>query len=540
MPSFTKKNLLIAAAYALVLGIGIFLGQNFSDEKDQLNNNAIIPLGLTDKTSKLQKAMQLIQQRYVDHVTLDTLEDFALVEILNHLDPHSVYMPARKAAEHSRNLAGRFAGIGAEVYILNDTLFVTRVVSEGPADVAGLKRGDRILWINDKPVANVQITHEKVSDLVRGKAGSLVHLWVKRGEVELVEPLEVERGMISSSTVETAYLLNEETGYIKINQFGQNTSVEFSDALKTLTQRKAKKLIIDLRNNGGGYLMQAINLLEELLPENSLMVYTKGVNDERVEYFSEREGIFEKGKVAILIDENSASASEIVAGAIQDLNRGIVVGRRSYGKGLVQRKFEFGDGSAFNLSVARYYTPSGRSIQKPYKDGSIHYFNELNQRYLTGELTSGQTNTVDTIASDGRIYRSGKGKAMIAEGGIMPDIYINLDTAGVNSLYLTLVDSQVVNTFVYTNMIEKAPSYSLENFMNEYQVSASAFSRLLAFAREKGITFTNREVLECKSLIEKDIKATLARYFFGEDGFLRVKNAEDGVIARANEALKDD
>lgn len=537
MLPFTKKNFLIAGAYALVLAMGIFLGQNFAEEEDNLSNNAVLPLGLTDKTSKLQRMMQVIQQRYVDHVTIDTLQDFAIAEILNHLDPHSVYLPARKAEELSRNLSGSFAGIGVEVYSLNDTMLVTGLTVGGPAEIAGLRRGDRLMWINDVAVAGVKMSHGKIADLVRGEKGSMVKIWLKRNGEEIIEPFEIKRDIINTNTIESAYLLDDLTGYIKIKQFGSKTSDEFIAALTTLKKSQPKKLIVDLRNNGGGYFFEAMNVLEQFLPDGDLMVYTKGANDERVEYISRGGGLFEKGKVAVLIDENSASASEIVAGAIQDLNRGIVVGRRSFGKGLVQQKFKFGDGSAMNLSIARYYTPSGRSIQKPYKEGNVHYFNELTQRFLSGELTSGQIKNIDTIASDGRIYRTGAGKAMISEGGIMPDIYVKLDTIGVNRFYLSLIDSQLVNNYVYTYMISKAPAYSFNNFIDEYEVPTSVYTHFLGVAKQRNLRFTTEESKDCRELVEADMKATIARYFFGDDAFLRIKNAKDGVIIRSIEAL---
>ncbi len=539
MLSITKKNIIIAGVYALVLALGIFLGQNFSEEEDSLSNSAVLPLGLTDKTSKLQRALQLLQQRYVDHVGIDTLQDFAIVEILNHLDPHSVYLPARKAEEMASNLAGSFAGIGAEVYSLNDTMMVTRVAEGGPAEVAGLRRGDKLMWINDVAVAGVQISHEKVANLIRGKRGTIVKVWLKRNGEEIVEPVQITRDIIQVNTIESAYMVTDSTGYIKIKQFGAKTSEEFIEALSKLKSSNPHNLIIDLRNNGGGYFFEAMNVLEQFLPEGDLMVYTKGVNNERVEYFSKGEGLFEAGKLAILIDENSASASEIVAGAIQDLNRGIVVGRRSFGKGLVQQKFKFGDGSAMNLSVARYFTPSGRSIQKPYRKGNVHYFNELTQRFLSGELTSGTVKDIDTIASDGLVYRTGAGKAMISEGGIMPDVYVKLDTTGANRFYLSLLDSQAVSDYVYSYMVVKPPAYSLRMFMEEYKVPTSVYPQFLALTKQRKLAFTLEESRDCRGLVEADMKATLARYYFGEDGYLRVKNASDAVIRRSIEALRN-
>ncbi len=537
MPAIIKKNFWIAAAYAAVLALGLFLGQNFADERESLSNSSILPIGLDEKTSKLDRMMQLIQQRYVDHVKIDTLQDFAMVEISNHLDPHSVYIPAQKADEHSRNLAGGFGGIGAEVYLLNDTLLVTGLSRNGPAENGGIRRGDKILWIDNTPVAGVNISLQKVSDLMRGEKGELVKVWLKRGKTEIRDPFEIKRDFIATNSIDAAYLIDSLTAYIKIKQFRSNTSEEFKSALAKLKKSQIKNLIIDLRDNGGGYFSQAMGVLEELLPEGSLMVYTKGLNDDRTDYFSKGRGIFEQGRVAVLIDENSASASEIVAGAIQDLNRGIVIGRRSFGKGLVQQKFNFSDGSAVNLSVARYYTPSGRSIQKPYKEGHIHYFNELNQRFLSGELTSGKAN-IDTIAEDGRIYRTGAGKAMISEGGIMPDIYVKLDTSGVNNFYLSLVDNKLINDFVYTHMVSSPPTFSVKSFIDDYDIPASVYSDFLKTARSRGLNFTEKESNDCNTLVKADMKALIGRYFFGDEAWLKIRNARDGVISRSVEALE--
>lgn len=540
MLPFAKKNIVIAASYAFVLALGIFLGQNFADEKDNLSNSAILPIGINEKTSKLERMMQLIQQRYVDHIEIDTLQNFAMVEISKHLDPHSVFLPARKAKEHSQNLEGSFGGIGAEVYLLHDTLFIAGISPNGPAEKAGIKRGDKILWIDDTPVAGVNISFSKVSDLVRGKVGSLVKMWLKRDGVELVDPIEIERDHIYTNSIESSYMINPRTAYIKIKQFSAHTSDEFFDALEGLKKNKPKNLIIDLRDNSGGYFSQAMRVLEELLPQGSLMVYTKGANDDRTDYFSNGGGVFEEGKVAVLIDENSASASEIVAGAVQDLNRGVVIGRRSFGKGLVQQRFDFSDGSAVNLSIARYYTPSGRSIQKPYKEGHTHYFNELNRRFLSGELTSGKANGIDTVATDGRVYRTGAGKAMISEGGIMPDIYVKLDTVGVNDFYLQLVDSNLVSDYVYTNLVSRPPAYSLEKYINEYKIPNSIYARILEKAKKEGIHFTKKESDDCRSLVEADMKAIIGRYFFGDEAWYKIKNTNDGIIRRSVEVLNTD
>lgn len=533
-----KKNLWIAATYAVVLTLGLFLGQNFADERENLGVSPVIPIGINDKTSKLDKLMQIIQQRYVDHIQIDTVQDFAMSEIAKHLDPHSSYVPARNAEMHSQSLAGGFAGIGAEVYLLNDTLFITGITPGGPAENAGLRRGDKILRLNDNAVAGVNIDFQKVRELMRGEKDTEVEIWVKRSAIEFKKPFTVTRDYIITSSIEAAYLIDDQTAYIKIKQFAKHTSEEFRETLNQLTKKGAAKLILDLRSNGGGYFSEAMSVLEEFLPEGSLMVYTKGANEERNDYYAQGVGIFEKGKIAVLIDENSASASEIVAGAIQDLSRGVVVGRRSFGKGLVQQKINFRDGSFVNLSIARYYTPSGRSIQKPYKEGHVHYFEEVNRRFLSGELTSGKIN-IDTIAADGRIYRSGSGKAMISEGGIMPDIYVKLDTTGVNEFYLSLIDNKTINDYVYTHMINTPPSYSLSRFIDDYEIPHSIYPDFLKYVKNRELQFTKKESDGCRFLVYDDMKALMGRYFFGEEAWMKIKNTKDRVIAKSLETLNE-
>lgn len=524
--------------YAAVLAIGIFLGQNFADEQKDVGNNAILPLGLTDKQGKLQRMVQLLRERYVDKIGIDTLQDFAIGEILTHLDPHSTYMSSREVKAVEERLSGTFDGIGLEYYEVNDTLLVTGVSAKGPADRAGVLRGDKLIWINDTRIAGVEISKQKIVDLVRGRRGTVVKIWVNRAGEELSEPLTITRNKISVSSIDAAYMIDSVTAYIKIKQFGEHTADEFYEALTSLKEQGGKRLILDLRDNGGGYFFAAISVLDELLPEGKLMVYTKGANEKRMDYISRAGGVFESGKLAILIDENSASASEIVAGAVQDLNRGTIIGRRSFGKGLVQEQFSFGDGSAVNLSIARYYTPSGRSIQKPYDSGNIQYFNELNQRFLSGELTSGKTNAADTIASDGRIYRAGNGKAILSEGGIMPDIYVKLDTSGMNSFYRSVTQKDLINKYVYGTMVVTPLSHTVEDFIGGYTLPASAYLRFIQMARSEIADVSQGEVRASRTLIEREIKALIGRYFFGDEAWFKILNSDDYVIKRSLEALE--
>lgn len=534
----TKKNILIAAMYAGILALGIFLGQNFSDEKKPIGNTSILPLGLSDKTSKVQKVLQIVESRYVDKVALDTLQDYAITEILAHLDPHSAYLPPRKVQSINENLQGSFDGIGIEYYTVNDTLLVTNLVPGGPADIAGIRRGDKIIWVNDVQVSGVHISRQKVSDLVRGKRGTTVSLWINREGKAVETPIQIIRNKISVSSIDAAYIIAPNIGYIKIRRFGAHTAEEFREALTGLMDQRAEQLILDLRDNTGGYFYAALEVADEFFSEGKLLVYTKGVNEAKMDYYSTSDGLFERQPVIVLINEHSASASEIVAGAIQDWDRGLVIGRRSFGKGLVQEQFDFGDGSAMNLTIARYYTPSGRSIQKPYNQGHISYFNEIKQRYADGELTSGIVTAADTVSADGTVYHTGAGRTIIAEGGIMPDIYIPLDTAKITDYYRYVVEKGLINKFVYHELIGTPPAFSIEKFMEEYELPRSAYMRFTQDVDESldQISFSQKRASEV--LIEGDMRALLAKFYFGDEAWFKIKNADDRIVQRAIEEMR--
>ena len=536
MQDSTKKNILFAFAYAAVLAVGILLGQNYADENQPIGSSSFIPLGATDKTGKVQKALQLIQERYVDRVGLDTLQDVAIAEMLTRLDPHSAYFPPRKAQTMEENLSGSFDGIGIEYFSINDTLLVTSIVKGGPADKAGVLRGDKLIWINDSLIAGANRSREEIANLVRGRRGSTVNIWVNRAGKEIDSPLKIRRDQIIVSSIDAAYIIQPQTAYIRIRRFSERTAEEFENALRDLSKNKVSKLILDLRENGGGYFYSALAVADNFFPADKLLVYTAGANEERTDYYSTDHGLFNEGELIVLIDENSASSSEIVAGAVQDLKRGTVVGRRSFGKGLVQEQFDFGDGSALSLTVARYYTPSGRSIQKPYKVGSGKYFNELNQRFLSGELTQNITR-VDSVTSDGRIYQSSSGKLFKVNGGIMPDVYVPLDTTALTPFYNQIQENDLISKFVYNYMISTPPSFAVENYIQDYELPESTFAQFLQFVRDQGIFISNTDLGASKKQLLDDIKALVGRYFFGNEAWFKVRNHQDYMIQRSLEVL---
>jgi len=534
----TRKNLLTAATYAGVLFVGLLLGQSFVNENAK-SNSSILPSVLTDKNGKLQRLMQVVSEKYVDLVGVDTLQDFAIKEVLSHLDPHSTYMPPALAKALGEDLNGSFDGIGLEYYRLRDTLMVTSVTVGGPAEKANVKIGDKLIGVDDKPISGVNMNEQEVAAKVRGKRGSVVNLWVNRGGTDLSEPIKVTRDKITVSSIDAAYIIDTAIAYIKIKRFGAQTADDFKKNLARMKQYGVDKLILDLRGNGGGYLRAATSLASELFKEKKILVYTQGAHEPRTTYYSNGNGVFYEGKLAILIDEKSASASEIVAGAVQDLDRGIVVGRRSFGKGLVQDQYDFDDGSAVNLTIARYYTPSGRSIQKSYKEGLDKYFNEVNKRYISGELTGGKENTVlDTSLFRGLLYHTSSGRPIYGGGGIMPDIYVPIDTLGINSFYKKVIKLNLINDYVYSYLVDTPPDFSIDHYIESYELPKNTYTNFVKLAREKGVDVDNKEASVAQKLIELDMKALIARFFFGSEAYFRIKNGSDHMLARAVEALK--
>ncbi|MDM8174207.1 S41 family peptidase [Olivibacter sp. 47] len=534
----TRKNLLTAATYAGVLFVGLLLGQSFVDEESK-NSSGILPSVLVDKSGKLQRLIQVVNDRYVDVVGIDTLQDFAIKQVLSHLDPHSTYMPPSLAKAMGEELNGSFDGIGLEYYRLRDTLMITALTPNGPAEKAGVEIGDKLIGVDDKPISGVNMKEQEVAARVRGKRGSTVNLWINRKGVDLTEPIKVIRDKIIVSSIDAAYIIDTAIAYIKIKRFGAQTASDFRKHINRMKQYGVDKLIIDLRENGGGYLRAATALSSEFFKEKKLLVYTQGAHEPRTEYYSKGDGVFEEGELAILIDERSASASEIVAGAVQDLDRGIVVGRRSFGKGLVQDQFDFDDGSAINLTIARYYTPSGRSIQKSYKDGLEKYFNEINRRYISGELTQNEnTSPLDTSLLKGMLYHTSSGRPIYGGGGIMPDIYVPIDTLGANSFYKKVLKTNLINDYVYSRLVSTPADFSIDHFLTHYSLPKDTYSNFVELARRNEIEFNKREVEVARKLIELDMKALIARFFFGSEAYFKIKNGSDHMLARTIEALK--
>lgn len=537
MKSGTKKNILIAAGYSVVLIAGLILGPKLVRENQNSKNGSFLPFGLSSRSAKVEQVIQIINENYVDSVKLDTIQDIAIQEILKQLDPHSAYLAPEEAQLMSDDLEGNFNGIGIEYYILNDTLLVTSVNPGGPAFKAGLRHGDKILAINKKAVSGIRITSRKVVEQIRGKKGSSVELLVKRDTVN--RNFSVLRDKIVVSSIDADYMLGDQTGYVKISKFGAQTDEDFHASVLKLKKQGMKNLILDLRDNGGGYLNSATALADEFLKDKALIVYTEGLHEPRTDYFASSKGEFEDGKLVVLIDENTASASEIVAGAIQDLERGTIIGRRSFGKGLVQEQFDFGDGSALNLTIARYYTASGRSIQKSYKNGNQAYYKEVNDRLKNGELSSDGKGLSDSLFNKNKSYTTKSGKLVYGGGGIMPDIFIPVDTSGYTELYSTLTVKGVLNEMLYNHLVRNNQKFnSAEEIIRSFVLSDQDIKKIIQIAAAKKIKANAGQLQTSRNEIETQLKALFARYHFGDEGYYKALNSGDQAISRSLEVFK--
>ncbi|MFC3198554.1 S41 family peptidase [Parapedobacter deserti] len=521
----TKRNLFVAATYGAVLFLGLLLGQNYAGEDARTGGGALLPFGITDKTGKVQRLIDIIASNYVDSVNIGQLQDLAIDEIVSQLDPHSEYLRPNQAHKQQESLEGSFEGIGIEYYSLNDTLMTVGLIAGGPAQRAGLRVGDKLIAIDGDTIAGTPITEKALEKKIRGRRGTAIELTVHRNGKNLPLPLKVMRDRVEISSIDAAYIIDTATAYIKIRRFGAKTADDFEQALLHLKKQGAQRLVLDLRENGGGYFHAATALASHFFADKQLIVYTEGAHEVRTDYYSSADGIFGDGDLVVLIDEQSASASEIVAGAVQDLERGIIVGRRSYGKALVQEQFGFGDGSALNLTVARYYTPLGRCIQKTYT------VNTRKTMQVTNLPAVGRQDTDTTV------YKTLSGKLVYGGGGISPDVWVPVDSNGISALYRKIRQASIIETFVYGQLTKSTPAYSVENYLKGYFLPDKEYHEFLQYASEKGINYTPDEADAVKPLVRTDIEALLGRYYFGSEAFFKVRNRSDKVLATALLAL---
>jgi len=489
-----------------------------------------------NKKNSFQETLDLIRNKYVDKVGIDSLQDDAINELMDHLDPHSVYYPANDVASANEELEGNFEGIGIEFNRFNDTVHVLYVVPNSPSDKAGLKIGDKIIKVNDSLIASRAFSNDEIKKMIKGSEGSKVKLTVLRDNT--TQFYEVVRGKIPLPSLDAAYMIDTTTGYIKLNKFAETTYKEFMRAMEDLQKSGMQKLILDLRDNPGGFVKQATDIADEFLDGSKLIVYTQGANVTKEEYRAGKQGVFETGKLVVLVNEFTASASEIVTGALQDWDRATIVGRRTYGKGLVQQQYGLSDGSAVRLTIARYYTPSGRSIQRPYDKGRKIYEDDIFERFKHGELY-----TADSIqySKDQKTYKTKAGKTVHGGGGIVPDVFVGLDTNKViRSVSLLYLDGRF-NNFVYryyTDHTNQFDQYKTpQDFASRYQGTSDVWNQLVDYALKDSINLRNVSEKD-KTLIQNQIKAYLARLKWRTQGYYQVSNSFDPAIVKAREILK--
>ena len=482
-----------------------------------------------EKYQKLQDIIEILDKKYVDTVNGEALFELTISDMLHDLDPHSNYIAARDMQSMNESIQGQFGGVGVRFMILRDTICVTNVISGSPSQRAGVRAGDKILQVDGKKMTGKTISNEKVMSMLKGKEQTPVSVELLRGKKTIRK--RIIRGAIPIESVVAAYMVNGSTGYIKVDEFSVTTPDEFRMAAGWLKQKGMTKLILDLRSNGGGVLQSAIALADEFLPKGLAIVKTKGEHTGSYTYRSTSTGILEKTQVAVLINSSSASASEILAGALQDNDRGTIIGRRSFGKGLVQEDIRLRDGSDLRLTVSRYYTPTGRCIQKPYKDGYEKYMEDQIERYDNGELYTPDS----SVFVDSLKFKTPKGKIVYGGGGIMPDIFVPFDSSG-SSLYFTeLRYSQAFSGFAFDFVQNKRMQWKDPKvFSSNFKVDAQLVERFAKFTeKEMKIKRNSAELKHSKRLIAETLKAEIARQLWMEEGFYQVFNSTDNEFEKA-------
>lgn len=525
MQKGTGRNIFVAATYAATLLLGLILGQNYVDQQSNNPGSSLVPIGLSDNSYKIQQVLDLLSNSYVDSLNVDSLQNGAINHIIAHLDPYSTYLLPKESQLQSEALEGTFEGIGMDFFNLNDTLLVVGVIAGGPAEKAGLKVGDRILRLDSIYVSGHNVPQKTVDKLVRGKNGSSVSIYIARDNVVVEKPLKVIRAQINVSSLDVSYMIKPTIGYVKIRRFGLKTAEDFKATLIELKKQGAQNLILDLRDNSGGYFHVAVRVASEFFSDRKMLVYTEGAHENKREYYSEGNGEYTNGKLVVLINENTASASEIVAGAVQDWDRATVVGRRSYGKGIVQEQFDFLDGSRINLSISRYYTPLGRSIQKKY---TANWSNMIDHASMYKGLWN-----LDTTFASAQKYRTLEGRELFSGGGINPDFKVSIDSNELSLLYQDIVKSSFLEQFVYERFTKQLPAYSIENFIQGYHLPQAEYEKFKSYLRERNVVMSEKQGSDLLKLIQSDIEAIVGRYYFGREAYFKVKNRRDEFVLRA-------
>jgi carboxyl-terminal processing protease len=521
---------MLPLALGVATALGIVIGAHLASPTSAANE--------INDYNKFDYVLSYVTNNYVDPVKDDRMIENAIEGMLDKLDPHSVYISSEDLKRMNEPLKGNFEGIGIEFNILKDTIVVVSAISGGPSEAVGLRAGDKIVTVNGENVAGIGIDNQGVIERLRGEKGSVVEVGVRRrGHQELLK-FTITRDKIPLYSIVAKHMVDDNTGYVKVTRFSATTFDEFSQAMEKLREEGLENLILDLRGNPGGYLEAAIKISDEFLGGEKQIVYTSGRTRPRNTYNASREGHFEEGKLVILIDEGSASASEIVSGAVQDWDRGLVVGRRSFGKGLVQEPFKFPDGSGLRLTVARYYTPAGRSIQRPYDQGSKAYYQDISERLKTGELTS--RDSVDF--PDSLRYTTDNGRVVYGGGGIMPDVFVPLDTSHGSPFFDALTRTGALNQFALAYVDDHRQALQSRyaeaaQFARGYQVGNDLISELRHFAEKQQASYPPFSEDSTHRRLRHNLKALLARQLYGTDGFYRIFNQQNPTFQKAVELM---
>nr|WP_299245925.1 S41 family peptidase [uncultured Aquimarina sp.] len=506
----------------LAMGAGVFLGS-----KLDFSNPSAKLFSYNAKKEKLNRLIDYIDYEYVDEINTDSIVDVTVNRILENLDPHSVYIPPEELEGITESMQGDFIGIGVSYYPYRDTISVINTIKGGPSERSGIMAGDRILMADQDTLYGERLRRDGLADKLKGELNSQVQLKVYRKGTGIFDVV-VKRGRVPLRSVDASYMLKENLGYIKVNRFAETTYKEFKNALDSLQDLGAETLVVDLRDNGGGFIAPALKMADEFLESNKLIMFTKNKKGAIENNYATRNGSFEEGNVYVLINENSASASEIFAGAIQDNDRGTIVGRRSYGKGLVQREMALGDGSAIRLTISRYYTPTGRSIQKPYENGNKEYFNEYLERYKNGELQNADSIQV----ADSLKFKTPGGKTVYGGGGIIPDIFVSKDTTRVGETLDYMLRSGRMGGYIFEELDKKRDFYNKlteEQFKQEIEIDDDFADGFLTYTRKRGVDINLQNY---RDQLKKYLKAIMAQQLFGTSAFEKIINKDDKMIQK--------
>ncbi len=530
-----KKSVFFPIWASFILVLGIWLGYFLS--KNHYGNTSTSQNSKTSTNDKINSLLDYIEYQYVDTINKHDLVEKTVTSMLQSLDPHSSYIAASEFETVNEPLEGNFDGIGVEFNIIKDTIRIITPIEGGPSEKIGIRSGDKLIKVDGKNVAGVKITNKEVYSKLRGKRGTIVKVSILRNE--LSKPLEfnITRDAIPLYSLDASYMLTSDVGYIKISKFASTTYDEYLKAFNTLSKQGMKKMILDLRGNPGGYLNAAVDISDEFLANGLQIVYTQGKANPKKTYKATERGSFENNPLVILIDEGSASASEIVAGAVQDNDRGIIIGRRSFGKGLVQDQLQLPDGSAIRLTIARYYTPTGRCIQKPYSEDKDQYYNEEYDRYENGELLNADSIKLDKTKQ----YKTPEGKTVYGGGGIMPDVFVPIDTSKTNSFLNKVFYSGIINVFAFEyadkNRSKLQVYSSPKEFIDRFEISSNILEEFYSYCKKQNLSNSNGSKAKNNEALKPYLKALIGRNILDKNAYYPIINETDKCILKAKELL---